>query len=168
MIAHFFTTPLFLKALRSISHPKFCCPFFPCSCHYLQIPLSIHSLCCVFLWRLLASLHWAVYAMVKSRRELITFIILCVLIQGRALRLRQTDAGQREAWINSRAVSSGGRQGRLDCIPNHPPIHSFFGVMAIKKSTYGDTNFHTAEETDVALNWHSIKCQSREAGLLAL
>lgn len=45
--------------------------------------------------------------------------------------------------------------------------------MAItKRRTYRDTNLHTAEETDVvqlaALNWNSIKCQSQEAGLLAL
>lgn len=46
--------------------------------------------------------------------ELITFVILRVLIHGRALRLRQTDAGQRDVWNHSRAVSGG---GGLDGIP---------------------------------------------------
>lgn len=126
------TSSLVSWAPSSISHPRLCCPFCPCSCHHLQIFLAVHPLCCFFLWRSLASLHWATYATVKSHWELITFVILCMLIQSRALRLRQTDAGEQEAWI--KAVSSGGRQGGLDSIPNHPQIPSFW-VMAVKKDT---------------------------------
>lgn len=50
----------------------------------------------------------------RIRLVLITFVILRMLIQGRALRLRQTDAGQRDIWNHSRSVS---RRGGLDGIP---------------------------------------------------
>lgn len=60
-----------------------------CSCHHLQISLSTRSFLMLLLRRSLASLHWPFSAVVKSCWELITFVILCVLIRGRALRLKQ-------------------------------------------------------------------------------
>lgn len=75
------------------------------------------------------------------------------------IKAEATDAGQREAWNDSRAVSSGGRQRGLDSIPNHPPIHApvfvlFFVVMPTDKRhirTHRNANLHTlskAVETD--------------------
>ena len=65
-------------------------------------------------------LRWAV---VKSHQELIRFVILCVLIDGWAVRLRQTDAGQWEAWNDSRMVNSGGRWEEWG-ETNHPQFHT--------------------------------------------
>lgn len=56
----------------------------------------------------------------RTSLELITFVILRVLMQVGALRLRQTDAGQRDVWNHSRAVSRGGRRGEGWRAGRHP------------------------------------------------
>lgn len=125
----------------------------------------------LFFFFLLASLHWTFSDVVKSHWELITFVILCMLIKGRALRLKQQTQASGKLGISPAPSAVGG--GREDWTSSKISRQfmlmflCFFCVITHSQKITKLTHRGSGAEA-VALNKVNVNLQSQEAGLLAL